>query len=624
MMKKLFFFGMMGAMALTFAACSSEDEVAVNPTYDGNAVKTQFALNVGQGSFATRMTAENVQANSIAQANRFLGMEKMNLFAFEAEPKAANAASLNLTNKYALGNLAVKEMTQDHSNKFYTLQIPVGTTDFVFYGEAPAGSNAANGVLTNNLAEATTTTLGAVEFGLTKRATDAFATDGAKIATALTNIAKATGWSNAADPTLQTMYTQFITTEGKIRAGYGAAVIRMVDEIKSIATNVKAMNATGTDANTIATAILTAIEANPVTSYEAFPGDDMPAGAAQLTCKVTDGVATFSYLEAANAFGNVITTETINPQKIAYPAELVYWDNSDLRHSSVSKDASNYPDGVTNWATDGNWDSDWTVGAVAATTRAIAMKRNINYGVAGLHTTVTWTGSTSLADNRKTQALWEAGTPDASKTDETFKIDANSFTLTGVLVGGQSPKANWEFLPAGTTPTFDWAVYDNAIIKDDNGKNTNESYTLLLDNYAAEAKTVLVALEFTNNLTHKVKKMVTPSDGGAAVETEVDEPADFYGKDGRIIAGGKFYLVGKLEIPSTTTEWEEPYENSRIQQALRIFAQDRMTDASFTFTANALKNAYETIPDLQSVSMLFGLSVDIKWLKGLQFTNIGL
>ena len=580
MMKKLFFFGMMGAMALTFAACSSEDEVAVNPTYDGNAVKTQFALNVGQGSFATRMTAENVQANSIAQANRFLGMEKMNLFAFEAEPKAANAASLNLTNKYALGNLAVKEMTQDHSNKFYTLQIPVGTTDFVFYGEAPAGSNAANGVLTNNLAEATTTTLGAVEFGLTKRATDAFATDGAKIATALTNIAKATGWSNAADPTLQTMYTQFITTEGKIRAGYGAAVIRMVDEIKSIATNVKAMNATGTDANTIATAILTAIEDNPVTSYEAFPGDDMPAGAAQLTCKVTDGVATFSYLEAANAFGNVITTETINPQKIAYPAELVYWDNSDLRHSSVSKDASNYPDGVTNWATDGNWDSDWTV--------------------------------------------WEAGTPDASKTDETFTIDANSFTLTGVLVGGQSPKANWEFLPAGTTPTFDWAVYDNAIIKDDNGKNTNESYTLLLDNYAAEAKTVLVALEFTNNLTHKVKKMVTPSDGGAAVETEVDEPADFYGKDGRIIAGGKFYLVGKLEIPSTTTEWEEPYENSRIQQALRIFAQDRMTDASFTFTTNALKNAYETIPDLQSVSMLFGLSVDIKWLKGLQFTNIGL
>ena len=53
MMKKLFFFGMMGAMALTFAACSSEDEVAVNPTYDGNAVKTQFAFNIGQGQFAT-------------------------------------------------------------------------------------------------------------------------------------------------------------------------------------------------------------------------------------------------------------------------------------------------------------------------------------------------------------------------------------------------------------------------------------------------------------------------------------------------------------------------------------------------------------------------------------------
>ena len=610
---------MMGAFALTFSACSSEDDLAnVNPTYDGNAVKTQFAINVANGNFVTRSTAANVQAGTNPS---FLGMENMTLFAFDAVPSASSA--LSTANTYALGTLAVNEMTETHSNKFYTLQIPVGTNNFVFYGEAPAGTKADNGVLTNNLSAAGT--LGAVEFALNKRATDAFATTGAAIAAKLTAIAAAQGsvtvegtattkkWSETAIEPLKTMYTNFTTTTGKIRAGYGAAVIRMVDELKSAATNVKAMNAAGTEAYVLADAILTAITNNDVSSYREFPGADMPAGAAQLTC--TNG--TFSYLTPTNAFGSFAEAETIDPQKIAYPAELVYWDNSDLRHSSASKDASDYPDGVTNWFTDGNWDDDWTVGAVAATTRAIAMKRNINYGVAGLHTTVSWEGTASLADNRKTQALWETGTPDANKTDETFTIGAGSFTLTGILVGGQTPKANWEFLPAGTDPTFDWAVYDNALA------GVNESYTLLLDNYAAEAKSVLVALEFTNNLTHKVTKMVVPEGGGDPVATEVDEPADFYGKDGRIIAGGKFYLVGKLEIP-TGAAWEDAYENDRIEDAIRIFAQDRMTEASFKFTTDALKNAYETIPDLQSVTMLFGLSVDIKWLKGLTFTNIGL
>ena len=607
MMKKVLF-GMMGAIALAFTACTSEEDLApVNPTFDGNAVKTQFTLNVGQANFGTRMTAANVQANTVTAADRFLGMENMNLFAFSDVP----AAGLATTNKFALGTLAAKEMTQEHSNKFYTLQIPVGTNNFVFYGEAPAGTNADNGVLTNNVANAAT--LGAVEFALNKRATDAFATDGGKIATALTNIAGAEGWSATTIEPLKTMYTQFTTTTGKIRAGYGAAVIRMVDELKAAAENVKAMNtpvapATTNDAYAIATDILAKIEANPVASYSAFPGDLMPAGAAQLTC--TNG--TFSYVTAANVFGNV-EGDVINPQQIAYPAELVYWDNSQLRQSAVSKDASDYPDGVVDWVTESKWGNDWTTGAVTATTRAIAMKENINYGVAGLHSTVAWTND-DYADNRKAQALWEAGTPDANKTDETFAVVDNSFTLTGVLVGGQPEKAGWEMLPKANT--FTWAIYDNKV----NGENAKDIYTLVLDNFnTGETQSdVLVALEFTNNLTHKVKKMVVPEGETEAVETEVDEPADFYGKDGRIIAGGKFYLVGKLEL-SKGGNWTQDYVNSRINATKRIFAQDRMTVANFKFQPDALKYAYETIPDLTSVSMLFGLSVDIEWLDGLTF-----
>lgn len=617
-MKKLLFFGMMGALALTFGACSSEDDLAnVNPTYDGNAVKTQFAINVGTGNFVTRSTAADVQVSTDGNAPTFLGMDNMTLFAFTGTPAAASET----TTKFALGSIG-KTITFDDTNKFYTLQIPVGTNNFVFYGEAPVATDAAGyaakGVLTNNVASAAT--LGAIEFALKTRYASAFATNAATIAAKLTTIAQASAtvgeatktWAASEDATLKAMYTNFTNTTGKIRAGYDFAVNRMLKDLKDAATQLKTSGLTD-EVKAIAAAIEAAIGDYTVSD---FPGADMPAGAAQLEWT---GSA-FQYKTAANTFGPEYAATTVDPQKIAYPASLVYWDNSDLRATDQEKTEADYPNGIGaatgKWFPDASWTSDWAVGPVKATTRAIAMKRNINYGVAGLHSTVAWTAGT-YKDNRG--KLVAGLTPAAGETDteedEAFTVDDNSFTLTGILVGGQSEKADWQMLPKSD---FNWVVYDNTV-----DATNKESYTLLLDNYAETAKDVLVALEFTNNLTHKVTKMVVPEGGGDPVAQLVDEPADFFGVDGIIPAGGKFYLVGKLEIP-TGAAWEEAYENDRIEDAIRIFAQDRMTEANFKFSVSALKNAYETIPDLQSVAMLFGLSVDIKWLKGLTFNDVQL
>lgn len=595
MMKKLFFFGMMGAMALTFAACSSEDEVAVNPTFDGNAVKTQFAINVGQSSFATRMTAENVQADAVG-ANRFLGMQDMKLFAYNAVP----ATGVTKTANFDLGSLATTDVTNTHSNQFYTLQIPVGTTNFLFYGKSVGTDAEANGKLT---VPATVSDLADVNYALTTRFTSAFTTTASAIATKLTNIAAATGWATATDPILQKMYTNFTSTDGKIRAGYGAAVIRMVNDLKDAAQMLSDNNATGSTLKTVADAILTAITDNAVSDYTNFPTDiKMPAGAAQLVWDATS--KKFSYKTTPDVF----KTTNADVQKIAYPAELIYWASSDLRETPNEKKKTEYPDGVANWANNDNtlW-ADWSVGAVKASTRAIAMKRNINYGVAGLHSTVEWTAG-DYADNRA-KVVSGVAEPSAEFTNETFAVTAESFTLTGILVGGQPASAKWDLLPAANT--FDWVVYDNKLVAD-----KNESYTLVLDNFntGTTQSDVLVALEFTNNLKHTVTK----ADG-----TTAQEPADFYGVDGIIPAGGKFYLVGKLEL-ANGTGWTEAYENDRINATKRIFAQDRMTEATFKFSTDALKNAYETIPDLQSVAMLFGLSVDIHWLDGLKFTNVPL
>ncbi|MBO7140196.1 MAG: hypothetical protein J6W19_06480 [Prevotella sp.] len=610
-MKKLFFFGMIGAMALSFNACSSdEDALAVNPTFDGSAVKTQFAFNVGQGQFATRMTDANVQAGANPS---FLGLDDMTLFAFTGTPADASAT----TTKFELGSIG-KTITLDNTNKFYTLQIPVGTDNFVFYGHAPSGDNDAKGELINNVASATT--LGGIEFTLKKRASDDLFTGetATGIIAKLNAIAAAKAtitidgqdtektWAASTDATLKALYTNFTDAvaptdqaTGKIRAGYDAAIQRVIDDLEAAAAQLKT-SGLNDEVKAIATAIETACKDYTVPT---FPGADMPKGAAQLEWTGT----AFQFKAAPDVF----KAATADPQKIAYPAELFYWDNSPLRATDLEKKETDYPNGLVGatgvtspWFPDASWTSDWVTGAVKATTRAIAMKENVNYGVAGLHTTLGW-ASTNYADN--TKALVEGATE-----DKVFVVDQNSFTLTGILVGGQPSKANWQMLPAAGTadaPTkFDWVVYDNKL------NATNEIYTLLLDNYESTVKPVRVALEFTNNL----KETVTNTDG-----TTSQVPADFYGVDGIIPAGGTFYLVAELTVP-TGAAWSANYENTRIQNAIRIFAQDRMTEANFKFSANALKNAYETIPDLQSVSMLFGLSVDIKWLPGLTFSEIEL
>ena len=52
--------------------------------------------------------------------------------------------------------------------------------------------------------------------------------------------------------------------------------------------------------------------------------------------------------------------------------------------------------------------------------------------------------------------------------------------------------------------------------------------------------------------------------------------------------------------------------------------QDYMTSVVFNFTRNSLQHAYITMPDLRSGQVSLGLSVDIKWEEGMEFSvNLG-
>ena len=315
------------------------------------------------------------------------------------------------------------------------------------------------------------------------------------------------------------------------------------------------------------------------------------------------------------------TMTAFEPRKYLYPAELWYYTNSPIR--IAEKDiAWTDMNGSSNWSDDNKWSSDWESPAqVTSATRAIAVRNNINYGVALLKSIVQTTVPT-LKDNRD---KWTDETSDREITVATSQIKLN-----GILVGGQNPRMNWQFVrkyDSGEFSYFDGVVYDNATGTPDIS-STITNYTMVYDNFnssqsEATQNDVYVSLEFIN--------------GGAP----------FWGRDNLIPSGGKFYLVGKLPKPGPNAidaeKWPKDHQIAPVyglayddgtnysatvpsgkkagesRHVARVFIQDFMTTATFKIGVDALKHAYYSVPDLRASQMSLGLSVDLQWNSGLTF-----
>lgn len=361
-----------------------------------------------------------------------------------------------------------------------------------------------------------------------------------------------------------------------------------------------------------------------------FPRGDfnIPEGAAQMT--FDNSTLKFSYMNPNQPLMNptlnpAIGATTFDPRKYVYPAELLYFANSSIRTTSSDIRIADYPNGTDPWDDDtsagnkwatGNWQSP---GKVLSSTRAVAIKDNINYGVALLKTAVTFkAGEFQLEDNLGNLTAGTA-TPETAKTFEKSDID---FTLKGILIGGVNARYNWQCLRKYASSSepgaisgdydfskFDGVIYDTKIV--DGGIPTatgEETYTLVYDNYdsslGAAQGTVYVALELVNN----------------------GDP--FWGMHNLIPTGGTFYLVGAL-APSDATNsitWPSNHQVPPIdestgvsQKVARVFIQDFMTSATFKLGENSLKNAYYSMPDLRSTQMSLGLSVDLHWETGYTF-----
>ena len=604
-MKRFQLFSLASAMLLAsaagFTSCSSdsEDPLAGGSGVAGQVVKTQFVINIpyagnesgGNARVSTRMTAENTQSS-----NNFLGLKDIKMFAYEKAPSETNTTS---TRTIRIRTDAPSS-NNDYRRIYSDIAIPVGTTNMILYARATRTKNVAlsptnktnfeAGSLTNpygNFTDEAKPNLSDFKFNLeTIHSANDFANKGYYILSKLNAIAQTEvtdgeatiKWTNINDATsygteeerniLQKLYTNFVS----LSAGSENSVKRAIDDLKAAVETQKLANC-----KTLTDAIKDKCTTNDLTTTR-FPRNyDLPDGAAVL--KFKEETRTFAYEEGIT----VVTTGSnlVDYTKITYPSELAYFVSSPVRTSSTKDKLTDLPDYKAWLGNTADWGQYGDV--VKSNTTLVVLKEPVQYGVACLKSKIKC-ATASLEDNAK-QII-------KSAANNTLTVPSNGIEVKGILIGGQPQGVEWNFEPASSA-TFDHTIYDNdisGIVAKTSYSNPN--YTLVLDN--------------------KNSSTTDPTQSKVNVTVELENNmGDFYGKDGLIPNGSRFYLVGQLN-PNASTATKPNGETID-----RVFVKDHTTVANFTITN--LKNAYNHIPDLRTSKINVGLAVDLSWQDGITF-----
>lgn len=604
-MKKFRFFSFASAVLLASAAgmvsCSSD---SIEPTggsgATGQVVKTQFAINIpyggnsstNQAKKVTRMTDEMTQQSG----KPFRGISDIVLLTFSGDPETAG--TINADKPISIGTDGNAYSKDDYRRLYRDIEIPVGTSHMIFYGRATKKSGDTEFQAGKITDKGEKKTLANISHELTAISSEAnFATDpdAKAIITALNNIANAKvtddgtdyTWANIGNvsplPTwltahekefLKTRYNKFTA----LKAGSKTSVVAFINNLK---TALAGETTTG-EPIPAEKQLTKKIYEQCETALNAIKDIDFPG-----KFNLPDGVATLSWTTEGFAY-NAPETElfgtgnSIKYNKICYPAELSYFVSTKTMVSD--KDMSNLSEfpSYTNWTknTQSGWGekTSFAEKAVENSTRTIGLKDPVQYSVAVLKSTVRCKAAT-LEDNAQV----------AGKANQQITVPEDGFPVTGILIGGQPASVDWKYEPL-STETFENTIYDKEMNASMNAKYaspTTGNYTLVFDNKSTDKKPVFVAIELKNN-----------------------SDKDFYGKDGIILKGAKFYLVGQL-TPNATEGVTNP------NSVDRVFVQDYVTTANFKI--KDLKSAYNCIPDLRTSGINVGLAVDLSWKTGITF-----
>ena len=607
-MKKIKFFSFASAVLLASAAgmtsCSSD---SIEPTggsgVAGQVVKTQFYLNIpyagnnegGNARVSTRMSDVNTQ-HTTDMATNFLGLVDLEMFAFEETPSSDKTS----TRTIRIGDKKGNNDNESWRRLYSDIAIPVGTTNMVLYTRASKINNSgktkgnfAAGSLTNPYAKLTDEakpTLSDFKFNLETIHSDKdFATKGIHILNKLNDIVQTQAtigetsieWSKISEAhigtpgereILQNLYDNFV----KLTAGSENSVIRAIEDLKA-AVNTQKL----TDFTALTDAIKDKCTTTGFSSVYGFPRDiDLPDGAAVLT--FDSETKTFAYKEV-----NVeVPTgrDLVDHTKITYPSELAYFVSSAVGTSATSNNKLADLPKYDEWL---KKTTDWSQyeDVVKSNTTLVVLKEPVQYGVACLESKIKCE-NTTLEDNAKDILKSTAENNILTVPEEGIKV-------TGILIGGQPQGVEWNFEPASNA-TFDHTIYDREM------------------NYGIAAKKSDSAPNYTLVLDNKNSSTADPKQSMVYVTVELENNmGDFYGAEGLIPKGSRFYLVGQLD-PNATTATKPSGETID-----RVFVKDHTTVANFKITN--LKKAYNHIPDMRTSKINVGLAVDLSWQTGITF-----
>lgn len=356
---------------------------------------------------------------------------------------------------------------------------------------------------------------------------------------------------------------------------------------------------------TIGTAIQTAIHSDTyvtvvdgkvaaikgVTSYP----DGLPDGAAVMTW--SDTKQKFEYDEvqwdaAATEPAYVFKAEENKFGDYVYPAERYFFANSRIYTSGQSR-KDNYTkdswDDVLDTYENKGVDNSGVV--VDPTTRSVAIKNPLCYGVAGMEIRI--------------QAKTEASEPylrdDDSKhdvyDDSKVPLTATTFPLTAIIVGSQVEQ-NYNFEPVLPTDLTEkeYAIYDTQVkaVKTP-GNDPATVYLGETNNKNFSASVYTIGLQTKDELSVKV-----------VLEFENNSTKDFISENGVIYRGTKFYMVASV-VPPGDMGFEK-----------RVLTRGYMTTVNLTI--GSLKTAYNALPDLSSDKLRLFDTVEAgirKWQTGI-------
>ena len=468
-MKKFFIFGMIGAMALSFNACTSDDEVA-NEKIDQKEVKTRFALSL-TNSVKTRMDANLAQVDE-----QFRGMSGIQVFAFN-DDVTANSTIAN--NPIALADFTEFYAANVNAQVYTDVTIPVGTSDFLFYGKI--ADNGGEGELIASYDKETlqlgASVADAINFDLVPIVEDIDFSGGDDIVAGLNAVYAAI----PEDPSWDELRAAFQSLKAGSWCSVAAFMEDMYQAVVAGDPNETAITGAIVDAGFVTD------NGYAVEKADGFPRDlGLPDGAVQVA--FADGEFAYTYPSVDGMDVPAMTAYT-------HPAELYYT----VTKGVIDEETTHAPN-FNNYEV---WNDVITteyaenVAPVTLTTKSVVLLDQVQYAVGRLDATV------KVSDATVKDSGAEGGVANY------VAVPADGYPVTGILIGGQK-QVTWDFTPVEDADEF--TIYDAnvegaAVV----GTASEPMYTLALETASDQVVNIAVEFENTGDDFYGINHQVIPA-----------------------------------------------------------------------------------------------------------------